>query len=178
MSSRVFLFVLSVLSVLSVGCGQTVPENSERPAPAEPNAQEGTIYQNTRFGYRFTVPGGALVYALNLEDQTARLAEPEDEVVFVPEQGTNVLTVRGIEGAESPHTWLTQHVSFFYPQGEAAQRVETLDGQQALSLYGEGTSDSPARLTVVQPGAALIVVTFEQETEAFESILASFDFIP
>ncbi|MFA4845206.1 MAG: hypothetical protein WC654_01460 [Patescibacteria group bacterium] len=141
------------------------------------NTTEGTTYENTRFGYRFIVPDGALVYALNLEGQTARLAEPQDEIVFVVGDGSNVLTIRGIDGEVSSHQWLTDHVTFFYPTGEAAQQIQELDGRQALALYGDGSSGSPARILVVQNGEQLIVITFEQEAEVFDRILTSFSFI-
>lgn len=178
MASRFFLFVLLVTSVVLTGCSQTLVESDQQTVPTASDTSEGTNYQNTRFGYEFVVPNGALVYALNLEDQTARLAGAEDEIVFVAGEGTNVLTVRGVEGGESPHEWLTDHVAFFYPKGEAAQQIEDLDGKQTISLYGDGSSDSPARLLVAQNGQQLIVITFEQEDELFDSILSSFTFTP
>lgn len=178
MQQRSLLWILLVASVLLVGCGKTIEQVDESAVLTLPEEVEGSVYQNTRFGYEFVVPDGTLVYALNLEDQTARLAGPDDEIVFVAGVGTNVLTIRGIQGSESPHQWLTQHVAFFYPKGEAAQRLEQIDGQQALSLYGDGTSDSPARLLVTQNGEQLIVITFEQEDELFDSILSSLRFIP
>ena len=176
MVSRSFNLILFGLSVLLVGCGQTVLVEDETPVSTEPVLEEGTIYINNRFGYQFAVPDGALVYALNLEDQTARLAGPEDEIVFVADEGTNVLTIRGLVDEGSPHEWLTDHVVFFYPKGEAAQQIEELDSRQALTLYGDGSSDSPARLLVAQNGEQLIVITFEQEAELFVSILSSFTF--
>jgi hypothetical protein len=177
MDVRLFPCVLIVFSVLLVGCGKTqgqpqTTSNTTEPPPV----QEGTFYHNTRFGYQFVVPDDTPVYALNLENQTARLAGSEDEIVFVAGEGTNVLTVRALQGAGSAHEWLTSHLTFFYPRGEAAQRIETLGGEQAISLYGDGTSESPARLMVTQTGDTLIVITFEQEDDVFNAILAAFTF--
>ncbi len=178
MQQRSLLWVLLVASVLLVGCGKTTEHVDESAALTLPVEVAGSVYQNTRFAYEFTVSDGILVYALNLEDQTARLAGPEDEIVFVAGEGTNVLTVRGVEGQGSPHEWLTSHVTFFYPKGEAAQQIQDLDGKQAITLYGDGTSDSPARLLVAQHDDQLIIITFEQEDERFDQILSSFTFTP
>lgn len=176
MATRSFMGIFLVASVLLVGCGKTPEQPEGSPILVSSAGEEGSIYQNSRFGYEFTIPDGALVYALNLEDQTARLAGSDDEIVFVAGEGTNVLTIRGIENGGSAHEWLTNHVSFFYPKGEAAQQIEELDRRQTLSLYGEGTSDAPARLLVAQNQDDLIVITFEQEDELFDSILESFVF--
>lgn len=170
--------VLLVLSVFFVGCGNTQRETATSSVVVSPAIIEASTYSNTRFGYQLTIPDGVLVYALNLEDKTARLAGSDDEIVFVAGEGTNVLTIRGIESEGSAHEWLTNHVSFFYPKGEAAQQIEKLDGRQMLSLYGNGTSNSPARLLVVQNQNDLIAITFEEEFEAFDNILSSFTFLP
>ncbi|MBI5794267.1 hypothetical protein HZA87_04270 [Candidatus Uhrbacteria bacterium] len=176
MAARFFPLVLFVLLVLSVGCGQTTAITQTAEDTTQPAQPQGTTYQNARFGYQFTVPDGTLVYALNLEDQTARLAGADDEIVFVAGEGTNVLTIRGVEGDESLHEWLTDHVAFFYPKGEAAQRIERIDGKQTIALYGAGTSGSPARLLVTQNDDRLIVITFEQEAELFDGILSTLTF--
>lgn len=178
MQQRFLLWILLVASMSLVGCGQAVVEDDVAVEVEAPIVEEGLVYENLRFGYRFVVPDGMPVYALNLEDQTARLAGPEDEIVFVAGEGTNVLTIRGIENEGSAHEWLTSHLFFFYPKGEAAQQIEALDGRQMLSLYGDGTSDSPARLSVVENQEDLIVITFEQEAELFANILSSFTFFP
>ena len=174
MLRRSSILILLVASVLLGGCGQPVAISEEMTIPAEPSFVEGSLYQNTRFGYEFTVPDGVSVYALNFEDQTAYLAGPEDEIVFVAGEGTNVLSIRGVQSEESAHTWLTSHVGFFYPNGEAAQQIDGRGGQQTLSLYGDGTSDSPARLMVIENKSQLLVITFEQEDAIFDTILSSF----
>lgn len=178
MFSRPRACVLLVLSVLFVGCGNTQRETETSSVVVSPAIIEVPTYSNTRFGYQFSVPDGTLLYALNLEDQTARLAGSDDEIVFVAGEGTNVLTIHGVEGEDSPHKWLTDHVAFFYPKGEAAQQIEELDGKQAITLYGDGSSDSPARLLVAQNKEHILVITFEQESEVFDNILSSFTFLP
>ncbi len=164
----VALFLLS-------GCGLVLPspgDSSELMEPEVVLAQENE-YQNTRFRYSLLVPEGRALYALTPE-QTAMTASEESEVVFLVDGETNFFAVRGIEDTRTPHEWLTKNLSFFYPTGDAAQRVGELGGEQAIFLRGSGTSTSPARLIVLSHEGVLIVISYEQDTETFEVLVESF----
>ncbi|PJE77211.1 hypothetical protein COV05_00325 [Candidatus Uhrbacteria bacterium CG10_big_fil_rev_8_21_14_0_10_48_16] len=160
------------------GCGSVaeIPETNLAPVEEQVDLIQGEQYINTRFGYAFGVPEGMGVYALTAE-QTAVGAEADSSLVFLVEGETNFFTIRGIEEARSPHEWLTQNLAFFYPTGEASQRLGEFAGSQALFLRGAGTSESPAQLIVFRLGEYLIVITYEQETEVFETVLESFSAI-
>ncbi|MBI4435381.1 hypothetical protein HY630_01810 [Candidatus Uhrbacteria bacterium] len=162
------LFVLS-------GCGQAAPSPEDSLGRLEPEAvlAQGNEYQNTRFGYALLVPDGMALYGLTPE-QTAVAASEESDVVFLVEGETNFFTVRGIEDKRTPHEWLTENLSFFYPTGDAAQRIGELGGEPAIFLRGSGTSTSPARLIVLSREGTLLVISYEQETDTFESLVESF----
>jgi hypothetical protein len=157
------------------GCG-TVPVDDTVPEPmavSDMAQMQENEYRNTRFGYVFTVPDGLVVYALTSE-QTAVVASEDSDVVFLVEGETNFFTVRGMEESRTPHEWLTQNLDFFYPTGDAAQRVGELAGSQAIFLRGDGTPTSPAQLIVSSLAGNLIVITYEQDTSTFETVVKSF----
>ncbi|MCR4313998.1 MAG: hypothetical protein NUV84_01995 [Candidatus Uhrbacteria bacterium] len=173
---RVWLFFAGIL--LLAGCG-TVPLSVE---PVVDSTSSGSLevqenwYRNTRFGYVLQVPDGATLYTLTPQ-QTAVVADEDSDVVFLVDGETNFFTVRGIEDSRTPHEWLTQNLSFFYPTGDAAQRVGEFAGTQAIFLQGSGTASSPARLIVLSLGGTLIVISYEQDTALFESLVGSFSLI-
>lgn len=133
-------------------------------------------YYNARFGYALDLPEGYSLYALS-SDQTAIHADSFSEIVFLVEGETNYFTIRGIEEEQSVHEWITRNLTFFYPTGDAAQRVEDFAGEQAIYLAGQGQSDSPAQVIVTSHGKNVIVISFEREAAAFETILQSFVFV-
>ncbi len=167
--------ICTVLLVVS-GCGistpasEIVPKNEEK----EVVSPQENIYQNTRFGYRITLPEGAVPYALT-QEQTAISAQEDSGVIFFVEGETNFFTIRGIEGVRSPHEWLSQNLSFFYPTGDAAQQIVEFAGGQAFVLKGSGTASSPARLIVLPLNGNLIVISYEQDTKTFEDLVDSFE---
>jgi hypothetical protein len=172
---RLLVFFPAIL--LFSGCGTSVPPTvvsvvteSEQTESAE------TGYRNTRFGYVLEVPEGLTLFALTSE-QTAVPADGESDVVFLVESETNFFTVRGIEGTATPHEWITQNLSFFYPTGDAAQQVGEIDGVQAIFLRGAGTATSPARLIVLSREGKLIVISYEQETELFRRLVETLELI-
>ena len=173
-----FCFFVLIVFFFS-GCGSvSAPKNELNQPSLEPVSFHQEIYKNIRFGYSFAIPEGMVVYTLTHE-QTAAPAKEDSETIFLVDGETNFFTMRGIEDStESAHQWLSDHVSFFYPTGEAGQRVGELAGQQAFFLSGDGTVISPARLIVVQFEQNMIVITYEKEIEAFDSLLESFTFIP
>lgn len=160
------------------GCGVSVPDSVQTPQPLvqEVDSKSQFSYRNTRFGYTMNLPEDLVVYALTPE-QTAVLADEQAEVVFVVEEETNFFTVRGVEDSRSAHEWVTDHLSFFYPTGDAAQRVAEFAGHQAIILRGTGSSDSPAKLIVFRYNDHLIVISYEQDTPVFELLLEGFSTI-
>lgn len=172
----VWLFLVSTF-VIS-GCGTTswvVEQVVESDAAVSIDVQENG-YRNTRFGYVLQVPDGVTLYTLTPE-QTAVTADEDSDIVFLVDGETNLFTVRGIEDNRTPHEWLTQNLSFFYPTGNAAQRVGEFAGKEAIFLQGSGTATSPARLIVFSLGETLIVISYEQDTALFESLVGSFSLI-
>lgn len=173
---RVWFFFAGIL--LLTGCG-TVPLANE---PADDSTTSDSFevqeneYRNTRFGYGLQVPDGATLYALTPE-QTAVAADENSDVVFLVDGETNFFTVRGIEDTRTPHEWLTQNLSFFYPTGDAAQRVGEFAETQAIFLQGSGTATSPARLIVLSLEGKLIIISYEQDTALFESLVGSFSLL-
>lgn len=173
---RVWFFFTGIF--LLTGCG-TVPLAVE---PVIDSTTSGALevpgngYRNTRFGYVLQVPEGTILYALTSE-QTAVAADENSDVVFLVDGETNFFTVRGVQDSRTPHEWLTQNLSFFYPTGEAAQRVGEFAGTQAIFLQGSGTATSPARLIVFSLGETLIVISYEQDTALFESLVGSFSLL-
>lgn len=166
----------SAILILS-GCGASVPPTAVSVVTdASQTEQQGNGYRNTRFGYVLGVPEDRILFALTSE-QTAVPADGESDVVFLVESETNFFTVRGIEGTVTPHEWITQNLSFFYPTGDAAQQVGEIDGVQAIFLRGSGTSTSPARLIVLSRDGKLIVISYELETELFDRLIETFEFI-
>lgn len=173
---RFWLFFASIL-VIS-GCG-TVPAvaDSQQPSMDSDSAPtQENRYHNTRFGYSFVVPEGLAVYALTPE-QTAVAASEDSEVVFLVDGETNFFTVQGIEDSRTPHEWLTENLLFFYPTGDAAQRVGEFAGTQAIFLRGSGTPTSPTQLIVCSLEGKLIVVSYEQDTPTFQSLVETFSAI-
>ena len=169
------LILLAVfLVVILAGCGATPQSVSDSSPEFDSGVQQDvSVYENTRFGYRFAVPNGSTVYGIQLEDQAAVPAGAQEEIVFVPGEETNYLTMRGIDTAQTAHEWLTANLPFFYPKGEAAQKVSEVDGRLAIILRGEGTASSPARLMVVQGDGKLLVLTFERNEDDFETLTSS-----
>ncbi|HLD20732.1 MAG TPA: hypothetical protein VJB64_01405 [Patescibacteria group bacterium] len=172
------IWFIGAVMFFASGCGVTSlpPETVSQTSENEAVLLQENAYQNTRFGYRLAIPEGTTPYALTPE-QTAVSAQEESDVVFLVEGETNFFTVRGIEGAGSPHEWLTQNLSFFYPTGDAAQQVGELAGEQAIFLRGSGTATSPARLIVLSWNGNLIVISYEQDTGTFEELVSSFQLI-
>ena len=160
------------------GCGAIpAPVKEADQTDLEPVFDDHETYQNTHFGYSFDIPEGMVVYTLT-DEQLAVPAQEDSETVFLIDGETNFFTVRGIEDStRSAHEWLTDHFSFFYPTGEAGQRVGELAGQQAFFLSGDGTATSPARLIVVEFEEKTIVITYEKEIEAFDTLLDSIKFL-
>lgn len=173
---RVWFFFAGIL--LISGCG-TVPLAIE---PVSNSTTSGVLevqengYRNTRFGYVLQVPEGVTLYAITPE-QTAVAADEQSEVVFLVDGETNFFTVRGIEDSRTPHEWLTENLSFFYPTGDAAQRVGEFAGTEAIFLQGTGTVASPARLVVFSLEGKLIIISYEESTTMFESLVESFSLI-
>lgn len=168
-----YLFLLIIVVVS--GCGTVVSTDESLVTFTDSTALEvqKNGYRNTRFGYGFDVPEGLVVYALT-DSQTAVAASEDSEVVFLVDGETNFFTVRGIEDSRTPHEWLTENLLFFYPIGDAAQRVGEFAGAQAIFLRGSGTPTSPAQLIVCSLEGKLIVVSYEQETPTFQSLVESF----
>lgn len=169
-----FLFAFLGLLFVGAGCTSSVQEQevlfeSGEEAVAEPS---GTVYTNVRFGYALEIPDGQTLYALTPE-QTAVTADEQAQTVFLVEDETNLFTIRGIENGGSAHEWISRSIVFFYPTGDAAQRVGEIDGQQALFLAGQGSSESPARVVVFEHAGNVIVVSFERESVVFAQALAS-----
>jgi len=159
------------------GCGTVpAPVKETDQTVSEPIFNDQETYKNTNFGYSFYIPEGMAVYTLT-DEQLAVPAKEDSETIFLIDGETNFFTVRGIEeSTKSAHEWLSDHFSFFYPTGEAGQRVGELAGQQAFFLSGDGTATSPARVIVVQFQEKTIVITYEKELEAFERLLDSIEF--
>jgi len=169
---RIWLLISTF--VLLAGCEATpvdvdIDVSKEQTQEVERSANE---YQNTRFGYTLLIPEGMVAYALT-QEQTAVPAAEDSEVVFFVDGETNFFTVRGIDDGRTSHEWLTQNLPFFYPTGDAAQRVGEVSGASAIFLQGSGTPESPARLAVIAWNNVLIVVTYEQETPVFNALLES-----
>ncbi|NQV90165.1 hypothetical protein HQ487_02045 [Candidatus Uhrbacteria bacterium] len=131
------------------------------------------MYSNTQFGYAFEIPEGMTVYAVT-DDQTAVHADESSRLIFLVDGETNFFTIRVVEDVRSTHEWLSQNLSFFYPTGEAAQRVGEIAGEQAIFLRGAGTNESPAQVIVFQLHGALVVISYEQETEVFQQVINNF----
>src|SRR3989339_1368462 len=142
------------------GCGTIPAPDTQAEQPSvESFSDDLEIYKNTYFGYSFNIPKGMAVYTLT-DEQLAGPAQEDSETIFLIEGETNFFTIRGIEEPTmSAHEWLSDHFSFFYPIGEAGQRVGELAGQQAFFLSGEGTTVSPARLIAVEVQDKIIVIT-------------------
>ena len=171
---RLILLLFPLLFLLA-GCGSTVSEPESEPQPPAQEVDSGpeSRYRNSRFGYALNPPENLPVYALTPE-QTAVLADEQAEVVFLVENETNFFTIRGIQDSRSAHEWVTQNILFFYPTGDAAQRVTEFAGHQAIVLTGSGTTESPAKLIVFQYNGNLIVISYEHDTPTFESLLEAF----
>ena len=169
-----FFFTIMVLLLVGAGCTQSVEEQEISVDTGEPMVDEpsGAVYTNVRFGYAFEVPDGQMLYALTAQ-QTAVAADEQAQTVFLVENETNLFTIRGIENGGSAHEWISTNLSFFYPTGDAAQRVGEVDGKQALFLTGQGTSPSPARVVVYEHEGDVIVISLERESLTFEEALAS-----
>lgn len=172
------IWLICAVVFFAPGCGVTSlpPETASQTSENEAVLMQENTYQNTRFGYRLAIPEGGTPYALTPE-QTAISASEDSDVVFLVEGETNFFTIRGIEDVRSPHEWLTQNLSFFYPTGDAAQQVGTFAGEQAIFLRGSGTATSPARLIVLSWNGNLIVISYEQDTSTFEELVDSFELI-
>lgn len=172
----ILIFPLMLLS----GCGST--ESTMNSPSVDVSNQEdvmetmtdGPIYENQKFGYKIRIPDDQYVFELSSE-QTAIKAEEDSEMVFIVEDQTNFLTIRGITEAIPAHQWLSQNLFFFYPTGEAAQQIQTFAGVDAIVLKGTGASDSPARLMVFPFHEHLMVISYEKESEQFDQILSSFE---
>jgi hypothetical protein len=175
-SRRVFNLLIIILVLFLSGCGgikkNAQDESQDFFTPLE-QAKDGEFYRNTFFGYEFVIPQSTVIYGIRLEDQIAVLADEESEIVFVPGEGTNYLTARVVDTQQTAHEWLTESLLFFYPNGEAAQKIIEVDGHLAIMLRGNGSADSPARLMVVQGNEKLLVITNERYEEAFEKLVAS-----
>ena len=169
-------FFHSILMLSGCGTVPLVVEPTVDPASTGSFEVQENRYRNTRFGYALQVPDGAILYALTPE-QTAVAADEDADVVFLVDGETNFFTVRGVEDSRTPHEWLTQNLSFFYPTGDAAQMVGEFAGTQAIFLQGSGTATSPARLIVLSTGEKLIIISYEQDTALFESLVGSFSLL-
>lgn len=171
-------WLLFGLCFFLVGCGtpDVSTQSSTPQADSQPESVQADVYQNTRFGYAFEIPDKMDLYALT-EEQTAVSASGDSEVIFLVEGETNFFTVRGMEDTRSPHEWLSQNLVFFYPTGDAAQRVGEISGQQAIFLRGSGTATSPARLIVFQLHGNLLVITYEQDSQAFDRLMETFEIL-
>jgi outer membrane lipoprotein-sorting protein len=169
------MYLAFFMAFVASGCGVASQEivQSADSIVEEADVSNGNDYRNTRFGYRVQVPEGSVLFALT-QEQTAVEADEQSDLVFFVENETNFFTIRGVEDVRSPHEWLTQNLNFFYPTGDAAQRVELFAGTQAISLRGNGTSESPAKLIVFQLHGKLIVITYEQDSSSFGAFLSSF----
>ncbi len=173
-----YLSFYLIFLVFFSGCG-TVPVSGTQvdQTVSEPILEDQETYKNTHFGYSFVIPEGLAVYTLT-DEQLAVPATEDSETIFLIDGETNFFTIRGIEDStKSAHEWLSDHFSFFYPTGEAGQRVGDLAGQQAFFLSGDGTATSPARLIVVEFEEKTIVITYEKEVETFDTLLDSIQFI-
>lgn len=170
------MFLVAALLFI-VGCGTQVDEveQIDLVEVPEPSSQGGG-YVNTAYGYQFDPPEEMDVWELT-GDQAAAKAGETATTVFIIEEEDNLFTVRGIDDARSSHEWLSQEVGFFYPGGDAAQRVGKLDGEEAIFLRGTGAVDSPARLIVAQHGSQLVVISYDHESESFDSLVGTFKFI-
>lgn len=133
-------------------------------------------YVNLAYGYGFDPAEGYDVWELT-QEQTAAPAGEEATMVFVIGEEDNLFTVRGIDGARSAHEWISQEISFFYPSGNAAQRVGEIDGREAIYLRGTGGVDSPAHVVVVQNGEQLLVISYDRENTEFDTMLSTFTFL-
>ena len=168
------LYALTIILSLS-GCGSVpaTPASTVEPEASGSVEIDRNRYQNARFGYEFWIPDGVTVYALTPE-QTAVPAQAESDVVFLVDGETNFFTVRGIEDVRTPHEWLTQNLAFFYPTGDAAQRVGEFAGGEAIFLTGTGTATSPAKLIVCSLSGRLLIISYEQDSPLFDKVAQSF----
>ena len=176
MRTAPLMFVVAAL-LFSVGCGIQVDEVDQTDVVAlpEPPSHIGG-YVNTAYGYQFDPLEEMEVWELT-GDQAATKAGQTATTVFIIEEEDNLFTVRGIDDARSSHEWLSQEVSFFYPSGDAAQRMGELDGEDAIFLRGTGAADSPSRLIVAQHGSQLVVISHDRDSESFDVLLDTFEFI-
>ncbi|NQV89135.1 MAG: hypothetical protein HQ488_02330 [Parcubacteria group bacterium] len=170
------MFVVVALLFI-VGCGTQVDgvEQTDVVSLPEPPSHIGG-YVNTAYGYQLDPLEEMEVWELTGE-QAATKAGETATTIFIIEEEDNLFTVRGIDDARSSHEWLSQEVSFFYPSGDAAQRVGELDGEDAIFLRGTGAADSPARLIVAQHGSQLVVISHDHDNERFDLLLETFEFI-
>ncbi|MEK7620079.1 MAG: hypothetical protein AAB413_02465 [Patescibacteria group bacterium] len=173
---RALIFLAGFLLVSGCGVAPSAVEQVVDPDSSGSFEVQENGYRNTRFGYTLQVPEGTTLYGLTSE-QTAVAADEDSDVVFLVDGETNFFTVRGVEDSRTPHEWLTQNLSFFYPTGDAAQRVGEFVGTQAIFLQGTGTAVSPARLVVLSSEGKLIIISYEQDTVLFESLIDSFSLL-
>jgi hypothetical protein len=171
------MFVVAALLFI-VGCGIQVDEVEQTDVAAlpEPPSHIGG-YVNTAYGYQFDPLEEMQVWELT-GDQAATKAGETATTIFIIEEEDNLFTVRGIDDARSSHEWLSKEVSFFYPSGDAAQRVGELDGEDAIFLRGTGAADSPARLIVATHKNQLVVISHDHDSENFDRLLETFEFLP
>ncbi len=168
------LLVVPILLGFS-GCEavEVIPEAvKEDSATDVMSEREALGYENTTHGYSFD-PQGNPVWGLT-DAQTAAPAQSDSQTVFIIEGDDNFFTVRSIVGARSAHEWLSQELIFFYPTGDAAQNVGTIDGREAIFLRGSGTIDSPSRVIVIQHNGQLLVISYDRDSSTFATMIESF----
>jgi hypothetical protein len=140
-------------------------------------------YENERYGYSFSYPKQAVLFAdvtdnlevvpVGTQDPVVMLTDASESMLLQSE--VNTITIEVVEDARSAHEWISTHLNDYYPQGVAGQTSGVFAGEETIVLRGDGSLGSPEKVIVLSRNSFVYVISYGMSSITFEEILDTFE---